>query len=160
MFDEKQYRKEYYLKNKEKILARQKEMQLEHYPRKKKQLEEYYKTKEGRIVRFLASAKIRAKRKSLEFNLDISFLREIAPDKCPVFGFDLDWNGWKSSNGVAKENAPSLDRIDPNKGYVKGNVMWLSWKANRLKSDATHQDLLTLCKWMKEFEERNLNDGK
>jgi hypothetical protein len=160
MFDEKKYHKEYYAKNKKKILARQKEMQAERYPQKKKQLEEYYKTKNGRIIRFLAGAKKRATAKGLEFDLDLEFLRSIAPNKCPVFGFELDWNGWGTAEGKAKENSPSLDKIDPNRGYVKGNVMWLSWKANRLKSNVSHEDLLILANWLKDFEKENTNDRK
>ena len=38
-------------------------------------------------------------------------------------------------------NSPSLDRIDPTKGYVKGNVMMMSALANRMKQDATLKQL-------------------
>ena len=158
MFDEKKYRQEYYLKNREKILTRQKETQKLRAPEKKAWLHEYYKTKDGRIVRFLAGAKKRATAKGLEFNLDVEFLRSIAPDNCPVFGFELDWNGWGTGEGKAKENSPSLDKIDPNKGYIKGNVMWLSWKANRLKSNVTHKDLMILAKWLEEFEKEHKHE--
>jgi hypothetical protein len=45
------------------------------------------------------------------------------------------------SNGESIDNSPSLDRIDTSKGYVKGNVWVISWRANKLKSDATLAEL-------------------
>lgn len=154
MFDEKQYRKEYYLKNKEKILARQKEMQKERATKVKERQEKYYKTKDGRITRLLSNARRRARDNNLECDLDLDFLRSIAPDNCPVFGFPLDWTNWGEMNQIANESSPSLDKINPNKGYTKENVIFLSWKANRLKSNATHEELQTLATWLKEFESK------
>jgi hypothetical protein len=34
-----------------------------------------------------------------------------------------------------------LDRIDPTKGYVKGNVWIVSHRANTLKGNTTHDEL-------------------
>ncbi|WKV17107.1 hypothetical protein [Salmonella phage PKM.Hi.22.6] len=41
-----------------------------------------------------------------------------------------------------------LDRLDPNKGYVRGNVTWLSGRANRIKYDASLTELRLLVSWM------------
>lgn len=40
------------------------------------------------------------------------------------------------------EYTPSLDRIDPNKGYVKGNVWVITKRANTMKNNATRAELL------------------
>jgi hypothetical protein len=36
---------------------------------------------------------------------------------------------------------PSIDRIDPKKGYVKENIIVVSMKANRIKTDATIDEI-------------------
>ena len=40
------------------------------------------------------------------------------PKVCPEWGIELDWY----IKGAAQYNSPSLDRIDPTKGYIPGNV--------------------------------------
>lgn len=63
----------------------------------------------------------------------------VIPDTCPIFDIPLIFDGRKRT-----DNSASIDRIDNSKGYVKGNVVVVSYKANRLKSDATLDELQTL----------------
>ena len=81
----------------------------------------------------IPGVKIR-KRKNI-YNIRTSEAIEY-PKVCPVLGIELDWG----MNGN-QPNSPSLDRIDPTKGYVKGNVMMMSALANRMKQDATLKQL-------------------
>lgn len=53
------------------------------------------------------------------------------PVLCPVLGMELDYY-----NGTV-DASPNLDRINPTFGYVKGNVIVVSSLANRIKSNAT-----------------------
>lgn len=53
-----------------------------------------------------------------------------------------------------KEAVAELDRLIPDKGYVKGNVHWISRRANRIKSDATVEELEKIISYMKD------NDGE
>ncbi len=48
---------------------------------------------------------------------------------------------------------PSLDKIEPDKGYTKGNVQWLSWAANRAKGDLSSHDFVVMCKRVVEVRE-------
>ena len=84
-------------------------------------------------------SKRRAKKKGWEFNLELSDI--IIPVVCPVFGMPLVLG--------SGDNSPSLDRIDSSKGYLKGNVRVISWKANRIKSDATAEDLEKILAYIK-----------
>jgi hypothetical protein len=68
------------------------------------------------------------------------------PTHCPVLGIELDYR--TLSGGRAKRNnSPSLDRWDNNQGYVVGNVFVISHRANRLKSDASVDELERIAKY-------------
>lgn len=59
--------------------------------------------------------------------------------------------GMKLVGGTRKDHdaSPSLDRIDPSRGYIAGNVVVISHKANRLKNDAGLAELEALVAWLK-----------
>ena len=91
-------------------------------------------------------ARRRAKRKNLPFDIDKEFVRSIVTTHCPVFGMPLEWSCMRGGKSTALPNSPSLDRIDPTKGYIKGNVWIISHRANQIKSDASHDELKLVAK--------------
>lgn len=91
--------------------------------------------------RMLNGARSRAKQKNILFNLDLDFLRSIVVSHCPILGVELAWSTNRLNGNRALPNSPSLDRIDPARGYVKDNVWIISHKANCIKSNATHEEL-------------------
>ena len=54
----------------------------------------------------------------------------------------------KQGDKSDKSNSPSLDRIDPNKGHIKGNLMWISLKANGMKQNSTNEELIKFSNWI------------
>ena len=90
----------------------------------------------------LKSARKRANKNGLAFDLCID---DIAiPLACPVLGIILS-----KDNKVSCSNSPSLDRLIPSKGYVKGNVNIISMRANLIKNNASYDELINISKWMK-----------
>lgn len=85
----------------------------------------------------LYSAKQRARLKNLPFDLELEDIQ--IPERCPIFGIPLE-----SSGGLSNPNLATLDRLVPEKGYVRGNVWVISWRANRMKGDASLDELRTL----------------
>ena len=81
----------------------------------------------------LNGARNRAKSKGIEFNLSSDDIT--IPTFCPVLGTEM-------------EN-PSLDRINPLLGYTKGNICVISFRANRLKNNATIEELEAILAYMK-----------
>ena len=82
----------------------------------------------------ISGAKARAKQRGIPFNITVNDVEW--PSYCPALGIELDYSlGIKGSGGAF--NSPSLDRIIPSKGYIKGNVIVVSNLANRIKTDAT-----------------------
>lgn len=85
-------------------------------------------------------AKTRSKIEGWYFNLEQSDI--VVPTHCPILGIEL-------FASAIRDHAPSLDRIDNSKGYVKGNIQVISQRANRLKSDATIAEWELIGAYMK-----------
>ena len=69
---------------------------------------------------------------------DIKNKLNLAGSKCPVLGVDMEISKLGSKNN---DLTPSIDRIDPKKGYVKDNIIVVSMRANRIKTDATVDEI-------------------
>jgi hypothetical protein len=93
----------------------------------------------------LANAKQRAQKVGVPFDLTIDTVPDI-PEFCPVLGLELNLS---ISSKTRDDNCPSLDRIIPELGYIVGNIAWISWRANRLKSDSTYQELEQILNYIK-----------
>ena len=94
-----------------------------------------------------------------ECNLTVSDLWGL-PVCCPILGMKLDYRArlWAIMQKVRKpcprsDNAASLDRIDNNLGYVRGNVIVVSNRANTLKNAASLDEL----KQITEFYEKRVD---
>jgi len=91
--------------------------------------------------------KASAKKRNIEFNLELHELWYIDwPISCPIFGMPLKFN----RNGV-QDDSFSFDRIDSSKGYSIDNLVIISWKANRLKSNASLEELNTINSFIKTY---------
>lgn len=66
----------------------------------------------------------------IPFDIELSDLD--LPEICPILRIPLRI----SNNGKANAESPSIDKIIPDLGYIKGNVQMISNKANKMKSDA------------------------
>ena len=100
-------------------------------------------SKVKRIKKILRDVKYRCKKKGIEFDLTFSDLK-IIPDHCPVLGVKINYEG---EQGLCI-CSPSIDRIDPNRGYTADNVMIVSYRANRIKSDATIHELCAVIQYV------------
>jgi len=96
----------------------------------------------NRMKTILREARKRAKEKGVPF--DITEDDVFIPEFCPVFGCRLE-----VGVGERNDRSFSLDRIVPELGYIKGNVRVISWRANRLKADATADELEKVLAYMR-----------
>lgn len=94
--------------------------------------------------RMLRAAKIRARAKGIPFSISRKDLN--IPSHCPVLGVKLEIGGGRDE----VDNSPSIDRFDNSRGYTPDNVRIISYRANRLKSDATLQELKAIIAYMEE----------
>ena len=172
------YRREHYLKNKEKIIQQvnlYRANNLDKYKNNKKagRTIEYkccicnkkilatkkevelntnkYCSKECRESKnksnyhhLLRNIKKRCLIKSLEYNLDESFIRELLEikqnSKCAITNIPIRIHNYKKEK-ISIHNSASLDRIDSSKGYLKDNVQWVCVGINYMKLDFSQSEL-------------------
>lgn len=86
----------------------------------------------------------RAKRRAEDLSLPFDLTKDDVPltTHCPVFGF-----AFEPGRGKVCMTTPTLDRIIPELGYVKGNVIVVSFKANLIKSSATPEEIMKVAKF-------------
>lgn len=101
------------------------------------------------IRRMLTSYKARAKQQDRPFDVTADYLIgqfEVQDKKCyytrEKLSFDYE---------VLDRNRPhlmvaSIDKKDPDKGYVEGNVVWCLYYVNRMKNESTEREFLETCK--------------
>lgn len=101
----------------------------------------------------LASIKFTRKRQNVKkenkWEWDLNFEDLYWPSHCPILGLEL---AYESSFDTKQENSVSFDRIDSTKGYIKGNVHIISWRANRIKNDGTAEEHYKIANYLDKME--------
>lgn len=96
----------------------------------------------------------RAKKHGLELDFDREYLLELWTEqegKCALSGIEMTSTIF---SGRTPTNM-SVDRIDSNKGYIKGNIQLVCMAANQMKSDLTQNELLYFCTKILQNESKN-----
>ena len=88
-------------------------------------------------------SKLNAKRSGCEHTIEERDI--VLPVTCKYLGIRIDYRLASERGRLRSFDAPSIDRIDPSRGYVPGNVQIISDLANRMKSDATIRQLLAFA---------------
>jgi len=134
----KAYRRRYYQENSDRIKASGRAYYAKNKQACNQKGREYRRDNPEKYL--LAQAKRRAREKSLPFSITVEDI--VIPHNCPVLGVSL-------SIGGDRETSPTLDRIRPSLGYVPGNVIVISYRANRIKNDASLEEIEALFNWMR-----------
>lgn len=87
----------------------------------------------------------RRRAKELGMTFDLTPQDVVIPEYCPVLGIKL------SRQESTKDTAPSLDRINNTKGYIPGNVVVVSFRANRIKNDSTINELRKVVEFYEQY---------
>lgn len=97
-------------------------------------------------------AKARAEKYNKDFNIDAKYAYNLLikqNKKCAITYYPLS----------LEKNHPfnlSIDCIEPEKGYIKGNIQWLLWCVNRAKGDLNMATFYDLCELV--LKHRKSND--
>ena len=137
---QRQRQRDYYRKNKEQHRIRTKSFWLQH--------KDYFvKLVDGRPwIAAYRSSRSRAKKRGIPFNLDKEYLKSIWTDTCPILG--IRFVQGRRGERAGLDNSPSLDRIDPAAGYIKGNVCFISNRANCIKNCGSIEEHKKIIEYM------------
>lgn len=94
-------------------------------------------------MRFLA-AKDRSIKKNIPFDITKKYLKELwnkQNGKCAISGIEMTF---EQCNGRTPTNV-SIDQINPNNGYTKGNIQLVCMAVNQMKSDLKIEELYDFC---------------
>lgn len=164
VFNKKKYNDEYYLKNKERILQRQRDS----YQQNKDKRSQWGRTRRNRLKDdpdfiaarnkntnewrinnreqiMLQEARNRARRKNIPFSITRDNIT--IPEQCPVLNIPLFYTPKKRT-----DNTPSLERIYPEKGYTPDNIIVISWRANKIRNVATFEELKQIARFYAQFD--------
>ena len=102
--------------------------------------------REKYLKKMLSRTKAKCQTANIKFNLSLDYLHNIYPkdNKCPIFKKEFKIGDPK------KQFSPSLDRIYPERGYVIGNVVIISNRANTIKNNATSEEIMKVANWLLE----------
>lgn len=102
------------------------------------------------------NAKKRAKKKNLEFSINTNYIKSIFPldNICPILKKKFVFG----ENFVMDDFSATIDRIDNNKGYVKGNIRIISAKANSVKNSLSIDELEFMLHNWEELENKRKGD--
>ena len=143
------YKKEWARKNREHCNAKSREWRLNNPEKRKLVVKAYKDANKQKSQQYILdnyswyifnAARTRARVHGIEFDLTKEDI--IIPEVCPY----LDVPITRIQGQGRQDYNPSLDRIDPTKGYIKSNIEVISDKANRMKNNATTAELLTFAK--------------
>jgi len=143
---EKEYRNAYRERCKGRINAKHREWYVRNRAKKLAAVRAAYNPAADKVKhladprrRMVVTAKHRAKKKGLPFDLAITDFE--IPAFCPALGIPIYIDG-------GLDNSPQLDRTIPKLGYVRGNVTVISGRANRIKNDSTPEELQKISAWV------------
>ena len=114
-----------------------KEVLKETLHQKKSTLDIFY------IKKALTNIKSKCRSKGIVFELTPEDIH--IPDTCPALGIPLEFNG----GNLSKDSSPSVDRIDPTRGYVVGNVVIVSNRVNRIKNNSSVEEMEKIINFYK-----------
>lgn len=97
-----------------------------------------------KLARTLSNTKSVCEKQGVPYNVTVDDLAPF-PLTCPVLGVPINW----MNTGATANDSPSIDRMIPELGYTKGNVRVISQKANRLKGNASVDELEALLSYMR-----------
>jgi len=114
------------------------------------------------LARKYVSLSVSAQKRGVDFTITLRDLEELLKDKhCYFTGVELvhfqhDVSTVSNGDMELPDNYLTIDRLDSDKGYIPGNVVLASHKANQLKDRMNTEDFKKAIEVKKQLEEKGL----
>jgi hypothetical protein len=117
-----------------------------------RQIKSIYKNPRNYLSARLADTRQRAKKYEIELDerVDLTFLCDLFKSQdglCAISKLPMTWmhEGLASNHGSRRGTNISIDRIDPEQGYLPENIRLVCDRVNKLKSNMVDGDLYFWC---------------
>lgn len=91
--------------------------------------------------------KHQCKKNNIFFNLDYQYMIDLFnKQKALCYYSNIPMDNKYKQKGFQSWDIPSIDRIDPKKGYIKSNVVWCCFGVNSFKQSLSLEDFKFLIK--------------
>lgn len=116
----------------------------QHKQYKEKRQKQLYTDVGLRMKKLIRDARERAKERNIPFSLTLDHvMKHIEYGKCSITGLPFQIN--KREGMRTNPYAPSLDQIEPNKGYTNENIRVVIWAYNAMKNEMSDFEVWTIC---------------
>lgn len=97
-------------------------------------------------LRLQRGARERARNAGIAFSITVEDIEDVWPKdgRCPALGILL-----AQGRGAVGDASPTLDRLDPARGYELGNIAVISNAANRAKGNLSADEMERLAAWVR-----------
>ena len=117
-----------------------------------------YRCKSCKKEQYLKRKAISRGKQNLEFNITVDYLKYLWNNqngKCALSNLDMTYI---FNSGRIPTNV-SIDKINPSKGYIMGNIQLVCMACNQIKSDLSEKEMYNFCKSIVEVYENKNNKG-
>jgi hypothetical protein len=92
--------------------------------------------------------------RGLDFDIDLKYIMDLLKQqdsKCALTGWDLEFTRGGTYAYGTNPRGCTMDRKNNQRGYVKGNVQLVCWKANKIKGELNDDEFKTFCKQVADY---------
>lgn len=138
---------------------KERERDRERQKRKRATQPEYVRRRDRSYYRrspetaILGEIRKRCLARGIAFDITADDIR--APERCPILDIPLRRGG--NGRGPSPDS-PSVDRIIPELGYVRGNVIVISHLANSIKTNATPEQIIRVGTFYERLLAKKIDD--
>jgi hypothetical protein len=106
------------------------------FPRRRKSTRVGVMTFDQYLIEILRSSRTRARKKEVPYDISLDYIKEMAREQgycCALTG--IPFFTYAQANSRIPPFVPSIDRIYPERGYVRGNVRLVCFAVNAMMLD-------------------------